>query len=286
MIKSFLVLASAGALTLGIPLTGVSGSTTIAAGAQGRFEQWVRQVSLDVSLSSSARINVMLKAANQDGMTALTAIGTNHRGMAYQESSAMANAMLTAETWWQQDHLAASSSDAGQLGTSLKTLAKVKTKLMAEGWWSSSSRLGRAMTEASIKGSALLSATGPGTSATAPIHHSSQVSPAVNQTTPVSTRSYDHDGGTVARSVSTKISSTSKVSGTTSTSSASSRKLTVRPHSGFEANLGLSGHAQAHVGSRGDLNPAIANPQIAGTGGLQAQTTVESTTSVLGQLGF
>lgn len=284
MIKSVLVLASAGALSLGIPLAGVSGSTTITAGAQGHFEQWMRQVSLDVSFSGSARVNVMLKAANQDGMTALTAITHHHRGMAYQESSAMAKAMLTAESWWQQNHLTAGSSDAAGLGTSLKTLAAVKTKLMAEGWWNSSSRLGRAMTEASITGAALLHSNAQGTSTVVQTHNSSQGRLASSGTT--QGRSSDHDGGSVAGRASTQNSSASNVSNTTSTASTASRSLTVRPHSGFEANLGLSGQARAHVGNRGDLSPAASNPQLQSATGLQVQTTVKSSASVLGQLGF
>lgn len=286
MLKSFLVLASAGTLTLGIPFAGVSGSSTIAAGAQGRFQQWMRRLSLDASLSTNARINTMLNAANQDGLTAQTAITNNHRGMAYQESSAMVNAMLTAEAWWQEAHMTASSSDAGRLGTSLKTLATVKTKLMAKGWWSNSSRLGRAMTEASIKGSALLNTTGQGTSTTVQTHNSSQSSLISHGTLQVATRSNNYGRGTLAGRVSTNNSSPSKIGSTTSTSSASSRGLTIRPHSGFEANLGLSGHSQTDMGSHGDLSPAVSNPQIEGTSGVQTQTTVSSTTSIFGQLGL
>lgn len=284
MMKSFLVLASAGALTIGIPLSGMSGSTAVTAGAQGRLQQWMRQVSLDVSLSSSARINVMLKAANQDGMTAVTAIGKKDRGMAYQEASAMAKAMLVAETWWQGDHLQASSSDAAGLKTSLDTLAAVKTKLTADGWWRSQSQLARSMTAAWVKGSALLTTTSVSTlSSKTDAQGSSQDRANVGRVTHARTSGGYHEDQNGLRShavVKGSASAATTASSSSSTHAATNRQMTVRPHNGFEANLGLSANTEAQVGTRGNLSPAASHPQG------QTNTSLGADVNVLGQLGL
>ncbi len=284
MMKSFLVLASAGALTIGIPLTGMSGSTAVTAGAQGRLQQWMRQVSLDVSLSSSARINVMLKAANQDGITAVTAIGKKDRGMAYQEASAMAKAMMVAETWWQRDHLQASSSDAAGLKTSLDTLATVKTTLAADGWWKSQSQLARSMTAAWVKGSALLTTPSASTlSSKTDVQSSAQWRRNVGRVTHTSTSESHQEDQNSLKSHSVVKSSASGAttsSSSSSTHAAPNRQMTVRPHNGFEANLGLSANAGAQVGTRDNLSPAASH--------LQGQTnaSLDAGVNVLGQLGL
>ncbi len=281
MMKSILVLASAGALTMGIPLSGVSGSTAVTAGAQGRLQLWMRQVSMDVSLSTSARINVMLKAANQDGMSALTAIGHHQRGMAYQEASAMAKAMLVAEAWWQRDHLSASSSDATGLKTSLQTLASVKTKLAADGWWNSQSRLARDMTAAWVKGSALLTTTtATGTSATTYTQSSVQ---GRSHATIVTQTSLPRTTDQVHRPVSNRAvvsGATASPSSSPSTATASTQQMQVQPHHGLQANLGLSAKAGAQVGSYDNFSPTASNLQGKSNTGLQANV------NLLGQLGF
>lgn len=267
MTKSLLVLASAGTLMLGVPLTGVSGSSTVRAGAQGRLQQWMRSVSLHVAVSGSARINVMLRAAIEDAKSSLTAMGRNQRGMAYQEAAAMANAMLAAETWWHEDHISLSSSDAATLKASLVSLATVKSQLIGKGWWTSRSQLAHAMTSAALNGSALLvftnsaktRATGSRGSVRGTLY------PTIVTHTTVNQNNDDKDHSTAPRRTVMTGSSAAKTP-PSSSSQISAKKFTVRSHSRVQANLGMSGQ----ITSQQEPSPATFSPQIQSNASLTA----------------
>lgn len=153
MTRGLLVIASAGLVALGIPLSGMSSAMGTSAG------HFLNQIGVTSSPSLSQRVEKELGAANQAGILAETAVVQGKQKAAFSEAHQLVRDMVRVKTTWRQDHVPATTLMTEDLSTTMNTVLGLKQDLETVGWVGTGS-LVRSLTASWSTGASLLRISG------------------------------------------------------------------------------------------------------------------------------